>query len=87
MEEKNQAIQPPIASDTKPLIRQMPAGKYFWCSCGRTSKETYCDGSHHKTGLRPKRVFLETAQEVAWCMCKQTQTPPFCDGSHSSLSD
>lgn len=77
---------PVFIRDDEPLRMDMEAGKYFWCACGRTRKGlTFCDGSHHKTGIRPVRIVLEEDQEVYWCMCKHTSTPPFCDGSHENV--
>ncbi len=85
MDEKQKQTASPLPMDNKPLVKKMPAGKYFWCACGRSKKETFCDGSHYKTGIRPVRVVLDDEQTVAWCMCKGTTTPPFCDGSHSAI--
>ena len=85
MENNEKTVLPSIPMDNKPLVKKMASGKYFWCACGRTQKETWCDGSHHKTGIRPVRILLEEDQTIAWCMCKKTSTPPFCDGSHKSV--
>ena len=74
--------RPVFIRDTEPLQMEMEAGKYFWCACGRSRKSPFCDGSHHKTGIRPVRVVLEKDEEVFWCMCKHTSTPPWCDDSH-----
>jgi CDGSH-type Zn-finger protein len=63
----------------------MEAGKYFWCACGRSAKQPFCDGSHKGTGIQPLRVEITEAKEVHWCMCKQSKNKPFCDGSHNDL--
>ena len=59
--------------------------KSFWCSCGRSAKHPYCDGSHKGTGLMPM-IFTADEDKTAWlCGCKNTQGKPFCDGTHSKL--
>lgn len=80
-------MEKPIIADKKSKVMQMQAGKYFWCACGRSKKQPFCDGSHKDTGIHPVRVVLDEDKQVAWCMCKQTKTPPFCDGTHRSIED
>ncbi len=82
---KDTPPRPIFIRDDSPLAMDMEAGKYFWCACGRTRNQAFCDGSHHKTGIRPKRVVLKKPERVYWCMCKHTATPPFCDGTHHTL--
>lgn len=76
-------VQAPVVYDVKPHIQILPAGKYFWCACGRSKKHPFCDGSHYGTGIKPKRFVIEHEEKVFLCNCKQTSTPPFCDGSHN----
>ncbi|MBP7849959.1 MAG: CDGSH iron-sulfur domain-containing protein [Lentimicrobiaceae bacterium] len=78
-------VKPAIIHDTHPIKAAAEAGKYFWCACGRSSNQPFCDGSHYQTGIRPLRVVLEKPEEVYWCACKCTATPPFCDGTHKQL--
>lgn len=78
-------IEDPIPVDNKPLKISLEKGKYFWCACGRSKNQPFCDGSHQGTGLRPVRFEMENTKEVFICQCKQTKKPPFCDGSHNSL--
>lgn len=68
------------------VISEQPGEKY-WCACGKSENQPYCDGSHERlnTGITPIRVEIETAKRVAWCGCKKTSNPPFCDGTHSKL--
>lgn len=61
------------------------AGTYFWCACGKSANQPYCDGSHKGTSFTPIRVTIEKDKKVAWCTCKYTSNEPFCDGSHKNL--
>ncbi|MDJ0736639.1 MAG: CDGSH iron-sulfur domain-containing protein [Nostocaceae cyanobacterium] len=75
----------PTIVDTKPVVLELEAGDYYWCSCGGSSKQPYCDGSHAGTEFTPTKFTLEEKQTVALCQCKNTQNGPFCDGSHAKL--
>ncbi|MEI8295848.1 MAG: CDGSH iron-sulfur domain-containing protein [Alphaproteobacteria bacterium] len=57
--------------------------KYFWCTCGLSANQPFCDGSHKGTGQKSMCIEAEQTQTVLLCNCKQTQTPPYCDGSHN----
>ena len=58
---------------------------YFWCTCGRSAKQPFCDGSHKETGLLPFRFVAETSGMFNLCGCKGTDDKPFCDGTHNML--
>ncbi len=75
----------PIIASKKPHVLQLEAGTYWWCACGRTEKQPFCDGSHKGTTFRPVRVELEEPRNVALCGCRQTGSEPYCDGSHKGL--
>jgi CDGSH-type Zn-finger protein len=75
----------PIVGGEKPCVLDVAPGAYFWCACGRSKSQPYCDGSHQGTGIEPKEVIITTKQRVAFCACKKTGNPPFCDGSHKLL--
>ncbi len=68
-----------------PCVLDVQPGTYAWCSCGRSKKQPYCDGSHAGTGFAPRIEQIAEARKVAWCGCKQSKTKPFCDGSHKTL--
>ena len=76
--------KPTIAS-TKPTVTELEAGTYYWCACGKSKNQPYCDGSHAGTGFEPKDFTLEETKRVALCNCKHTQNGPFCDGAHKHL--
>jgi CDGSH iron-sulfur domain-containing protein 3 len=70
------------ASDT-PFPIEVQAGKsYYWCSCGRSSKQPFCDGSHKETGFTPLKYDATEDRTVYFCGCKATGKSPLCDGSH-----
>lgn len=59
--------------------------KYFWCSCGKSDRQPFCDGSHQGTDFLPLTYVAETTRTLYFCACKHTQGAPLCDGSHNSL--
>ena len=57
---------------------------YFWCSCGLSSKQPFCDGTHKTEGkFRSLKFIASENEELFFCGCKLTSNSPFCDGSHS----
>ena len=78
----------PTIARRKPCLVQVEKGKsYFWCACGLSKKQPFCDGSHKETEFRPLKWVAEQSEEKLFCACKHTRLQPFCDGSHNSLSD
>lgn len=77
----------PTIAQLKPCLITLKAGRtYHWCSCGRSKRQPFCDGSHQGTGFEPlKHVATVEGEEVLFCGCKHTRTPPFCDGMHTNL--
>ncbi len=68
-----------------PFPVEVEAGKaYFWCACGLSQSQPFCDGSHKDTGFSPVRYDAEKAEKVFFCGCKASGNAPLCDGSHSS---
>ena len=59
--------------------------KYFWCSCGKSDRQPFCDGSHQGTDFLPLTYMAETTRTLYFCACKHTHDAPLCDGSHNSL--
>ena len=68
-----------------PAILELEAGEYYWCQCGRSNNQPFCDGSHAGTEFMPKRVDISETRRVALCQCKRTGNAPYCDGSHATL--
>jgi CDGSH-type Zn-finger protein len=76
----------PVVAQKGPYQVELTAGKaYFWCTCGRSKKQPFCDGSHSGTDLQPMRFVPETTGVFNLCGCKSTDDKPFCDGSHNIL--
>ena len=75
----------PTIADRKPTVLTLEAGNYWWCRCGLSKKQPYCDGSHKGTGFSPLEFKIEASKKVALCNCKHTANQPFCDGTHSRL--
>ncbi|VAW91800.1 Glutamate synthase [NADPH] large chain [hydrothermal vent metagenome] len=78
----------PIIADNKPINVSLTKGEeYYFCTCGRSNNQPFCDGSHAGTEFNPTPFTAEQEGEAYLCQCKQTQNPPFCDGTHKQFSD
>lgn len=72
---------------TEPIAVEVEEGKsYFWCACGRSKNQPFCDGSHKDTGFTPVKWTADASGTRYFCACKQTNNQPFCDGSHKELA-
>lgn len=79
-------------SDSPEIVQKAPfavevtEGKsYFWCACGKSQKQPFCDGSHKGTTFAPVRYTAEADKKVFFCGCKHSGKQPLCDGSHNKL--
>ena len=76
----------PEIGGTKPIRVAVEAGKsYWWCACGRSKKQPFCDGSHKGTVFSPVEWKSDQLAQVWFCACKRTGNRPMCDGSHKKL--
>jgi CDGSH-type Zn-finger protein len=70
-----------------PIDVTIEAGKvYWWCACGKSQSQPFCDGSHKGTAYSPLRYQAIESGTKRFCVCKQTATPPLCDGAHHSYA-
>ncbi len=77
--------EPTIAQKSPCAVQVEPGKTYYWCSCGQSKGQPFCDGSHKGSGFAPVAYKAEGSGKVFFCGCKRTKTPVRCDGSHSRL--
>ncbi|MFP4527100.1 MAG: CDGSH iron-sulfur domain-containing protein [Candidatus Kapaibacterium sp.] len=75
----------PEMPQKSPFPIELKPGKYYWCACGISKNQPFCDGSHKGTEFVPVELEVTEPKKVYLCGCKQTNTPGFCDGSHKNL--
>jgi CDGSH-type Zn-finger protein len=75
----------PECPQARPYVVQEEPGTKYWCACGRSKNQPYCDGSHAGTSFTPVKHEITEKRYVAWCGCKRTADRPICDGAHSKL--
>jgi len=71
----------------EPYIVELRPSEYWWCSCGLTQRQPFCDGTHEAehTGMKPLKVEVSKRQEVSFCGCRKSKGAPYCDGTHKTL--
>lgn len=75
----------PTVAQKSPYAVELAPGDYWWCACGMSKRQPFCDGAHKGSGLEPVKFSVKEAQRVWLCGCKHSGGKPFCDGSHSNL--
>lgn len=75
----------PSCPQKGPYALDLAPGDYWWCACGQSKKQPFCDGSHKSTAFTPVKFTVAEAEKKWLCGCKRTKNPPFCDGMHKSL--
>ncbi len=76
----------PLTPQKEPYRLEVEAGKsYWWCACGKSAKQPFCDGSHKGTGFAPIEFKPDAPGTISFCGCKRSAKAPRCDGSHKAL--
>ncbi len=78
-------MQEPICAQKSPYRVELQPGDYYWCACGRSKSQPFCDGSHKGSGHAPVKFNLAEAKPVSLCGCKRSKKAPYCDGTHKTL--
>ncbi len=77
-----------VVAENKPIGVELKAGEtYYWCRCGRSKNQPFCDGSHKVTKIKPMKFTAEEDGKAWLCQCKQTLNQPYCDGHHKQVPD
>ncbi|NKB46748.1 MAG: glutamate synthase [Legionellales bacterium] len=79
--------KPFIAGVKSKVVELKPDETYYFCVCGLSNNQPFCDGSHRGTDFKPQKFTVSEAKQVHLCMCKRTGNAPFCDGTHRQLSE
>jgi CDGSH-type Zn-finger protein len=75
-----------VIAQKSPYQVELTEGEtYYWCACGRSQNQPFCDGSHQGSGFEPVAHKAEKTGTAYLCGCKRTSDKPMCDGSHNSL--
>jgi CDGSH-type Zn-finger protein len=75
----------PKVAQKAPYVMTAKPGTYYWCACGKSAKQPFCDGSHKGTEFSPMPVNITEEKKVAFCGCKHSKNKPFCDGAHKNI--
>ena len=78
-------LEPHIARKAPYAVEVEAGKKYFWCACGHSKHQPFCDGSHKGSEFTPVEYKAEKSEKVWFCGCKHTASKPLCDGSHKKL--
>ncbi len=78
----------PHIAGRKPIMVDLEAGQtYYYCTCGKSAKQPFCDGAHKGTDFTPQQFTAKETKKAAMCACKHSKNSPFCDGSHRNLAE
>ena len=75
----------PTIAQQAPYAVELEPGTYWWCACGKSANQPFCDGSHKGSSFAPVKLEISEKTRVWLCGCKHTGDRPFCDGSHKML--
>jgi len=73
----------PVCAQKLPYVVELEPGRYWWCSCGKSKKQPFCDGAHQGSEFSPVAIDITEKTKIGFCGCKKTKNAPRCDGTHS----
>jgi CDGSH-type Zn-finger protein len=79
-------MEQPHAARKSAYAVELAPGEYWWCACGRSKRQPFCDGSHKGSEFAPVKFTTSEAHKIPLCGCKRTAGKPFCDGSHKKIT-
>lgn len=71
-----------VSPQKSPYMLELDPGDYWWCACGKSANQPFCDGSHKGSDFEPVKFAVDESRMYSICGCKRTAKAPFCDGSH-----
>lgn len=76
-----------MSEQNKPYVIVEEPGDKYYCACGKSENQPYCDGTHERlnTGMTPIHVVIAEKKSIAWCGCRKSKNMPYCDGTHTRL--
>jgi CDGSH-type Zn-finger protein len=77
--------EPDIGGRAPIAVEVVAGNSYWWCACGRSKTQPFCDGSHKVTSFTPIEYKAEKSGKVFFCTCKRSARKPACDGTHKTL--
>lgn len=78
-------MEPKIVQKAPYIVALEAEKTYYWCACGQSKNQPFCDGSHKGTEFSPLAYTPKKSGKYYMCGCKKTKTPPMCDGTHTTL--
>ena len=77
----------PVVAAKAPIKVALGMGKdYWWCACGMSKNQPFCDGSHKGGSFTPMKHTAEKSGDHWFCACKHSSKKPLCDGTHKTLA-